>query len=206
MGWYYGAWRKWWHFNSVVSKDDDAFFGPGPYPHIFNPCVQRNALVWLDGTDEKTTVLVPDESFYHYVVYMGERYINDPSNFRELLINKSKICFFQFTIDCKDRNIKKTYQVAVTDYSKNSLIKEKFLTSYPVDNTIKEYDLEFGSNSYRNLMVTQGQNDHDKWNWTLLRNHIYRFQITSFGDLKDDGVDGMVIATEERTAPDISYN
>ena len=235
MGWYYGAWRKWWHFNQNKSDNEvaddsftgtgidplnDSFFGSGPYPHIFNPCVQRNSLVWLDGNEyfkdtdptkaEKYNVLVPDATYYHYVVYTGERNINDPSNFRKLTILESKICFFQFTIVYNDGNTnkEKTYQVALTDYSKNSMFntnESKYLKSFSTDTNVKyDWDLENGSNSYRTLMATAS---YDNWSWLLLRNHIYRFQVTSFGNLKDeDGVDGLVISTEERKSPDITYN
>lgn len=208
MGWYYGAWSKWWNFNEETFN-----MGSGPYPHMFNPCVQRNSLGWLDD------VLVPDEKYYHYVVYAGERFINDPSNFRNLQISASKICLFQFTLVWTDENNeekKKVYQVAVTDYAKNKLINSKdeqnnykFMRSFPSEsNQTVNYDLENakeGFSSYRDLMVTEGAKDPDNYNWALLRNHIYRFQITSFGDLKDEGVDGMVISTEERASKDIYY-
>ncbi|MCH5234971.1 MAG: hypothetical protein J1E16_06725 [Muribaculaceae bacterium] len=216
LAWYYGAWRKWWHFNETVdysevgneisatgvSPTDDSFFGNGPYPHIFNPCVQRNTVVWLDGTDSETNVIVDDPSFYHYVVYTGERYINDPSNFRNLDIINSKVAYFQFKLKVEERNIEKYYQIALTDYSKNEIVKD-FLTSYDMSSNYSQ-DMENGTNSYRTRMASQ--TDQKNWNWILLRNHIYRFQVVSFGDLKDDGTDGLVISTEERKSPDILYN
>lgn len=216
--WYYGAWRKWWDFNfdkstnetkteTGVSKDNIDYFGNGPYPHIFNPCVQRNEVAWMDG-EGKFNVLVDDPSYWHYVIYMGERYINDPSNFSNLTVPTSKICFFQFTANFENNNTstQKTYQIAVTDYSKNTLVKNYMKGAGPSE-TI-DRDMEKAKTNYTPYfedMVTEGAKDKNNWNWVLLRNHIYRFQVIGFGSLRDDGTDGLVISTEERKSQDILY-
>lgn len=209
MAWYYGAWKKWWNFNEEetgVTKADLFKENFEPYPHLFNPCVQRNSLAWLDNC------LVPDDAYYHYVIYTGEKNINDPSNFRDLSQGQTKVCFFQFTValDGKDEKI---YQIAVTDYQSNPLMtdNDNYLKPLPVNvKTAVPYDLENGSDSYRNKMVVLKSDQKsvytEKLNWTLLRNHIYRFQVNSFGNLKDeDGIDGLVISTEQREAPTIKY-
>lgn len=42
------------------------------FPRIFNPCIQRNTAVYVEPTYK-------DELGVHYIVYTGERNINDPS-------------------------------------------------------------------------------------------------------------------------------
>lgn len=191
IAWYYGAWQKWWDFNDPDVSGWKPDFGSAPYPHIYNPVTQRNSTVFLDNCT------VTDDAFYHYVVYTGERNIIDPTNFRDLRLSESKICYFKFSIRYQGGSSTsgKNYQVAIADYSnKNSLI-QGYLNS----------GTDFGSKT--GYLVTMAKSTNpDELNWVLLRNHVYRFQITGIaGNLDEGGFDGLVISTEERAAPDITY-
>lgn len=73
IAWLYGIWwkaEKWKKFDqySHIKLDKAA-----DYPRVFNPCMQRNNMVYVEKTYE-------DIQGAHYIVYTGERNINDPSN------------------------------------------------------------------------------------------------------------------------------
>ena len=55
-----------WYKNTYRDESKRAF------PRIFNPCIQRNTAVYVEKT-------YTDGNGHHYVVYTGERNINDPS-------------------------------------------------------------------------------------------------------------------------------
>lgn len=71
LAWYYGSWWQegLWSFGDKV---DSHLNKTDQFPQVFNPCIQRNVSVYVDPTYE-------DEKGYHYVVYTGERNVNDPS-------------------------------------------------------------------------------------------------------------------------------
>lgn len=87
LSWIYGAWRaeKGWSFGTTIDnyfdrengrsvENGEAQYNPDyPFPKIFNPCVQRLNRVYIDKT-------YSDDYYDHFVVYCGERNINDPSN------------------------------------------------------------------------------------------------------------------------------
>lgn len=76
LAWYYGAWwqeGKWPQLNSYLSGYNQTT----KFPQIFNPCIQRNNCVYVEKTYE-------DADGYHYVVYTGERHVNDPSTLHRM--------------------------------------------------------------------------------------------------------------------------
>ena len=83
MSWIYGLWRKkkGWSFGTTVNTYFDDTYKlittdeqiDATFPHVFNPCVQRIQRVYIDVT-------YTDDEYDHYVVYCGERNVNDPSN------------------------------------------------------------------------------------------------------------------------------
>lgn len=201
MAWFYGAWRDWWDFNSersdcndIVSNDFN--FVNHKSPRIYNPVIQRNEKARIDKCK------VEDEDYHYYVVYTGERNINDPTKFGQtdsFKPSQSHVAFFRFTVTSSSGN--KTYCVALTDYQKNKIITDK--TYYDSSSGATELD------KYRSAMVLQNTtNNTDNWNWPLLRNHVYTFTVNSLGNLSDpgDGLDVTVVSSEKRVAPGYWFN
>ena len=210
MAWFYGAWRDWWDFNYLNNKvaseqqldpKSPYFdFGDHPSPRIYNPVIQRNEKARIDKCK------VDDEDYHYYVVYTGERNINDPTKFGQtdsFRPAQSHVAFFRFTVTSSSGN--KTYCIALTDYKKNKLITNK--TYYDSSTGAIELD------KYREAMVknannTTAENTSDNWNWPLLRNHVYTFTVNSLGDFSDtgDGLDVTVVSSEKRVAPGYWFN
>ncbi|MCH5230703.1 MAG: hypothetical protein J1F43_02790 [Muribaculaceae bacterium] len=198
MCWFYGAWRDWWDFNKTRDdcKDiqDSWFEWEGkPNPRIYNPVIQRNQQVAINPCK------IDDEDFHYYVIYTGERNINDPTKFgtdNAFNTDQAHVAFLSFSIVDDTGKQGGPYCVAITDYSTNSLIKNKDI--YGVDPNSKN-GLELTS-KYRDQM---GENKTPgNWNWPLMRNHVYTFTVNSIGDYSDrGGIDVYVVSSEERNAP-----
>lgn len=197
MAWFYGAWQEWWDFNGEIPESYFTMYSTKPFPRIYNPCIQRNADARLDD------VQVDDENFWYYVVYTGERNINDPSKFNNLTRERSEVAYFKFSIDGGTN----WYHIALTDYSKNTLIK-KYLSprSGPEGEEISNLDIQYKKDMAASKPKEEGKINYN-WNWPLLRNHIYRFTVTGINKNSDDGgLDALVVTSEDRYAPDIEYN
>lgn len=214
MAWFYGAWKDWWDFNGLLDGKtayfDDASTKyspnrqPMPYPRIFNPCIQRNQYAYLDdvildydkAADNADTQRSGD---YHFVIYTGERNINDPSKFTDYRNSASELVYFVLNFEGSD------YRIPLTNYTTNTLLKNfpdnsKANTNYnllvPSSNDIMT--------SYKAAMASNGTRGN--WNWPILRNHVYTFRVRGFGSNKDNsGLDELVISTEDRFTPDINY-
>lgn len=85
LSWIYGAWRaeKGWSFGTTINTYFDGQYKRGntyspqyAFPKIFNPCMQRLNRVYIDRT-------YSDGDYDHFVVYCGERNINDPTRLYE---------------------------------------------------------------------------------------------------------------------------
>ena len=197
--WFYGAWRSWWNFNNEQDLKTDATFDNAaisknggermPYPHVFNPCIQRNGdayLEFINTTDDFDT-------YYHYVVYTGERNINDPSKFENgsstnqcLYPPKSEHTYFTFLINGK------TYNLAINPYNSGAVVN-KYLTT-----------TSSNMNNYRDEMANG--TSQNEWSWPIMRNHVYVFRVIKANNKTDtEGINVMVIEPENRTAPDIEY-
>lgn len=195
MAWFYGAWRDWWDFNSDRADGLD----PGsPYfnsfgkesPRIFNPVIQRNDKARIDKC------IVEDPDFYYYVIYTGERNINDPSYFGTTTAydaSAAHIAYFQFDVESSAGT--KTFLVSLTDYKKNSYIK-------------KDYKSSSGATELTTYKGNMAKSTNpDDYNWPLLRNHTYTFTVNSLGDFSDtgSGIDVTVVSSESRVAPGIWF-
>lgn len=205
MAWFYGAWRDWWDFNidrsdCIDIQETDFVWDGHPSPRIYNPVIQRNEKARIDKCK------VEDEDYHYYVVYTGERNINDPTKFGQtdsFRPAQSHVAFFRFTVTSSSGN--KTYCIALTDYKKNKLITDK--TYYDSSSGPTELD------KYRDAMVTKAGDPNaekisDNWNWPLLRNHVYTFTVNSLGDFSDtgEGLDVQVVSSEKRFAPGYWFN
>lgn len=219
VAWFYGAWRDWWHFNygsGTIDPESEVttlpsgldpnsnYFKPGKmngkaYPRIFNPVVQRNDEVRIDECLIESTEYEDEDdknAVYHYVVYTGERHINDPTTFGQSnSFNKAQaqVAYFRF-MNSKNGQ---TYYIPLSEYKPNSKAATKHFTA-ETGNSGYTFD------NYR-ADVAQESNPDD-WNIVLLRNHTYTFQVVSLPGLTDDGpIDVKVVSTEKRYGPSIWF-
>ena len=208
--WFYGAWKDWWHFNY---NNSNVQFGLNPesnyfnlyapsnaeFPRIYNPVIQRNGHARIDACK----VDREEDAYHYFVVYTGERNINDPTTFGvsdSFNGFKAELAFFMFFIQAYDENGnmvggKQRYKLPLTDYSTNTLVKStKFY---------KE-DKDDGA-TYRLPHSISSQKD---WNWPLLRNHVYTFTVRNLGSYSETGDWFSVesVSSEKRTAPGFWFN
>ena len=179
--WFYGTWQYWgWNFNpdkTGIQNIDFTKHGKNmPFPHIYNPCIQRNGTARLDF------VKVDDPYYHHYVVYTGERNINDPSKFDNFNVANSELAYFKFSINIDGRN-ETTYCLALNPYN---------------NNTTKGF-LVGGTSDMKNFKTTNATNGN--CNYPIMRNHHYSFYVTrAAGGSDENGIGALVIAAEERNA------
>ena len=190
--WYYGAWRKWWTFKDKDTPSLNVTFDDNQrYPHMMNVVVQRN------GTASIMECIVPDLTYHYFVVYTGERYINDPTSYRDYRMSQTKMSFFKFNISYQGSSSTagKDYEIAICDYSSNNSLIQNYLSS---SGSYFDKDSQY--------FTEMADGNSSVWNWALLRNHVYRFTVQKInGVLDDSGFDGLVISTEEKAAPSITY-
>ena len=201
LAWFYGSWLKTdktgeWTFsqdlqNIINRKKTDV----GDPPQIFNPCTQRNNLVILDYPDytnipsNTAGYIAPKEAdfqgnltdaysdgFYHYVAYVGERNINDPSDLGRLGgegAGQATIMFWYFEYDGR------LYTLPLTDYNANNNTAASVLRSI-------EYSVPIGvdvnASNYCNVdgvanNVRGASGGSDQLTWPLIRNHVYRLKL-----------------------------
>lgn len=211
MAWYYGAWKDWWDFKGKnspwtstqkggESSWDDSYLtirGKGkPHPRIFNPVIQRNQEGQLVDCE------IYDPGNHHFVVYCGERNINDPTKFETLTFGASEFAYIYFEV--KNGNNTTPYCFPLTDYSNSNHV------IYGINDVDNSSDKQLWLSSrgdlskYRSRMG--GASNYYDWNYPLLRNHNYIFQVDAIGNNESDGLNSLVISSERRTAPTIEYH
>lgn len=222
MCWLYGIWMekagwKWNNFN-VNPKDanhkgkvefdqttEDLFF-----PHLFNPCVQRNTAVycpvgapaatavngntvrdpaWNDYINGNTVEVTSDVPGYRrFAIYTGERNINDPSTFTNVGHNGSgRPTVAYFMIGIKDGNNESSYSIPLVNYgggTDNS--PDKSLGKYDGNPVVKgtyASDNKPGNNmsSFEQSVMNNPAAGASKLPYPLIRNHVYQFFITRNG-------------------------
>lgn len=228
ISWFYGAWndidpativtdedgnvidkgQSWWNFQSqrgkgfgAVTLVDERKVGdnnPIQYPRVFNPCTQRNNLVLCDK------VFYDDDDFYHFVVYTGERNINDPSDILNLGDNGGgKPTVIYWMINVEKNGDQKTYAIPIIDYDK-----------IPANNSpAKTVEYKFAPNTPNNK-PTQVLHDYELsvFNgdiylpWPLIRNHVYRLTLTPKPGTTRSGDDGTIaVHSEEMHSESIRF-
>ena len=238
LSWFYGAWldnktgtpenaakesNPWWDFdpnpdNASVPAAATRFkmsdfvreTATTPYPRIFNSYIQRNNAMICDDN-----VLVEDPNYWYYVVYLGERNMNDPSGLGNMgNTNSGAPTLMYWMFEWND----KLYGLPITDYSN---------LKNPVYNYINPYDLNQPTPTnpnedynYRENHVVKGvkemtgdyavammtENDPDNRPWPLIRNHVYTLTLTindippythtwDFTTVSDETINNMTVDT-----------
>lgn len=222
LGWFYGSWLEMgWQFKEGKDKLGQTINIPStkPYPRIFNPLTQRlqgafitDCYLPINGDPNHK-----EQSFHRWVIYCGERNMNDP-NYVGDPTSTGTITFFRIHVSRKENKDSQTatddriYYIPITDYSYTSNPANDYLveTNYPVN--------EKNGNAVKNIYYMDGVTDHmsdyldnmmnettkEYFPYPLLRNHFYRITV-SFKD-SDNGIDVKVVNAEKRTVGGIEFD
>lgn len=200
ISWFYGSWiEKGWTFGSL-GVDEVTSNGDYDYPRVFNPMTQRNETISY-GMD--VNPVYEDANNYHYIVYTGERNLNDPSNLSILGGNGSAItnstCVFWII---KFENNTNVYMLPVTDYSNGSNKANAItpVTNRPNDNLKTLVDGERGSNGLDAYAMQVRETS--AYSWPLIRNHVYKIYLTS----STRGGDEIHVWSEHSFTKDICFS
>lgn len=212
--------------NKVRIKKEDRFV------RIFNPCIQRNNTVYVEKCNDydNKSSLSYDEKYAHYVVYTGERNINDPSNLGriELTGSGNPTIIYWTLVDKKETTATgykyyKTYSFPIVDYNSASLSNVAYSGFVMIDKETNGKDKKPGngdsttpsgassSNSTGigtyTKQVHTGSISESSWPLPLLRNHVYRITLTGSGGAKtrSNGEMDFSIQFEEKHTKDIGF-
>lgn len=140
----YGIWykEKGWSFNNDYNPEDiDTYFknnyddwDADQFGRIFNPCTQRNTAVEVTKCPGYESDLVYD----HFVVYTGERNVNDASNLGQLGNNGAgnpTVIYWSIVHQTKLTNshsvsYRKMYSLPIVQYNKNLTLSKVVSTGY----------------------------------------------------------------------------
>lgn len=205
IAWLYGAWLdnnpaiegcSWW-FNKEKKVGMEDKTGRVsypqlkkepqiPYPRIFNPCIQRNTSILCENSD--VTDFYDDDGYYHYVVYTGERNVNDPSDLGKLGDDGGGKPTVQYWGVCLNEQY---YAFPITNYAiKDNPALEilEHLDSNPAkedgENTPltqgwangKQVDGQYVG--YSQTIMAYDGNNPKLLPWPLIRNHVYTLKLT----------------------------
>lgn len=211
LSWYYGAWTDpilgqnyTWKFNRIDGKTmspKDAGFGSLPqsaFPRIFNPCIQRNKVLQCGYADVSDQY---NDNYWHYVIYTGERNMNDPND----IYNMAKYPYIEtFMITWDNTNF---YCVPLMQYGVNTTSELKAVFG-PFSAT-GTYATNWGKGNWPSEMDTfvtyiPTVTNKNYWPYPLLRNHIYTFTLKGTkGDLDSDD---MVVTSNVAKTSDINFS
>lgn len=209
LSWFFGVWDKdnKWKINGVDNitlPQEEGEYGKQEYPRIFNPITQRLQISFI------TDCYLETEDYHRWIIYCGERNMNDPNKLNNLKPDASNDAYVSFfRIGVTRGNTPYVYYIPITDYSqpdnpaKDYLIQTftgaqqksqqeeelKEISSYPAH--MKNY--------YTDVLNTDPRN----YPYPLLRNHMYRLTV-SFGNGND--IDVHILDGEKRVVGGIEFN
>lgn len=210
LSWFYGAWTDpalgddyKWKFNRISGNPmTPSYAGTAKpldqYPHIFNPCIQRNKVLKLDYADVSDYY---NDGYWHYVVYTGERNMNDPNNIYDMAKNPY-IATFVLTWDKKS-----FYCVPLMQYDKNKSTALANVFGPFTDSSTTPIMYSKGSwpgqmDTYVNSLPSV--TDKNLWPYPLLRNHIYTFTLK--GTKADGDVEDLTVVSDVVRTDDINFS
>lgn len=229
MSWYYGVWHeRGWKFDqsTVNSKVLDSYINglatwpnnqkgtlDQSFPRIFNSCVQRNT-AGVVMTNEKTATSkeTTDLSYFedaegvHYIVYTGERNINDPSTLTDINNRKSGapvLCYWSFA-----DNSDNLYSVAITEFRNDNTSYTAAYRKETLSAALAAGGSKLGTPFGGNVGNTDTTKDDPRYEqavfdgkanvypWPLMRNHVYKLVIQRAGAASRGGDDFSVSSAE----------
>lgn len=237
LSWFYGVWlEKGWPFEGVTENNNGtgrsgqeavkavlASYNNAEPPHIFNPCIQRNNYVIVDN-ENLYTGFSDDGTYYHYVVYTGERNQIDPNYlYRVDAMNNAEPTIVYWNIAINGI----IYAFPITRYEEPQNVARNLNIK---DNLTKTYNntgngtttltmpgnharISPGSNksAYGNEMVEYGMKynqagfNPDLLPWPLMRNHHYKITIGGI-TRADDGELEFSVSSEVNCSETLERN
>lgn len=170
ISWFYGVWcedktgtdesqkgkNPWWDFETGTGVKFNYFPSVDYYPRMFNSCIQRNAVVVCDDNgdlsfDSNSPYRYTDEDYYHYVAYVGERNLNDPSDLGNMTDKgggKPTVMYWHFNIGTTK------YGLPITDYSnpKHPIYETVTEVQNNITNTAPRYKFETMANNNERII------------------------------------------------------
>lgn len=196
LSWFYGVWdedgpdgQPRWDFQGSGFKgtigDDAPSEVKRKYPRIFNSCIQRNATVYCDKD-----LMYIENGLYHYVVYTGERNMNDPATITNIGNDGNgapTICYWMVKFPNNDN----VYSIAFADHQETGTPTYRILDIYHTDVNNKSNKLKSDMSPYEKAVQSGSTKP-----WPLMRNHVYRITVTSVNGTRSGEGGTMDIKTE----------
>lgn len=187
MGWYYSAWKaeKNWNFNGKTMSG--LLTDKKQYPWIINSCIQRNALVlcYLQSGGEFPASFHPEwsecdktdlinDGYYHFVCYMGERNLVDPSSLGKNASGAGNTTAVYWMLEYKGS----IYAVPICDLSDSN---HPALASTITRNSYVKGRIPIEVNTQLSTWMesVRGRKNPKYYPWALVRNHIYEITLKS---------------------------
>lgn len=191
LSWLYGSWVKkgFWTMPGDVTLAGETNPKTGkscPYPQVFNPCIQRNQVIWFDPNPESdayqcdlTSKYPATDPYYHYVVYLGERNVSDPSdlyNIGNMGSGKPVVGYWYLQLKNKSGTMY-YYSLPFLDYDKYPTASlSNLYSSDSAKNT--EGSTLGGTNGFEESLA-KDWNNQNIMPWPLIRNHVYTFTLAT---------------------------
>ena len=195
LSWFYGAWKeKGWQFKTrqntyvSVAAENKA---TTPYPRIFNTCIQRNKAIRINNGDVSDYY---NDGYYHWIVYTGERNMNDPNTLPNLGKNPY-IATFIISLDNS-----KYYCIPLLDYDKNNDADLSGVFGPHTDNMRTTGNWPTKMDTYVNSLYSEKGSNLP---YQLLRNHIYEFTLTGTKSSGGEDIENMMVMSNVHASENI---
>lgn len=207
LSWYFGVWReKGWKYEKF--QGDHSSVAPTlettstKYPRIFNPITQRLTCSLVTDCYLPIDKGVNSQSYHRWIVYCGEKNMNDPNQLNNLA-STGYINYFRIQVTRPGKS-PQNYNLPITDYSKsgNPILKYIYDTE---DITSIKYHANMSSSKATDVNYcydVKRATSNALYPYPLLRNHHYRITV-SFGD--GDDINVAIMDGEKRTVGDIIF-
>lgn len=180
LSWFYGSWasatwgdNKSWIFEGVTLPEA----GEKGYPQIFNPYINRSDFCHFIFMGEDPN----NSANYKYVLYMPEKYIDDPVNPGNFASNPA-VPHIEYRFDpatsVNDKENTWTHSEFNLDDDRCFRI---YFTNYNGNEEYGEKNPKIGDVSGSSYYTYEADRENLKYHWPILRNHTYQFYVNSVG-------------------------
>lgn len=213
IAWFYSSWAengpdgkpRWTFGNYGVSRVQSIARNNPNYPRMFNPITQRNTAVRMTSACDVSNSY--SDGYYHFIIYTGERNINDPVYLANMSGYKTdepdpekaaksigmegQICAFKFNIGST------CYLVPIKEYTNASSGASAGTTGIQTTTYSSTAEPDDGSMKDYFKLVYDNPNNRNYRPWPLLRNHVYRIVIGGTGVPARNGEPAEIIVNSE---------